>query len=158
MRMACDQPQLLASVSAVAAEMQTQESKYCAPTRPLPVIYVMGTADPVVAYNGSSTFIGAVNAFDQWMGFNACNTSQISTQQLPTLVNDGTSVSLQHVAACTSRGEVNLYTVANGGHAWPGAVKSKIEPTGMTGIVSQNLDTTTTIGNFALLWTSSSTI
>jgi polyhydroxybutyrate depolymerase len=155
MRMACEQPQLLASVSAVAAEMLSSESRICAPARPLPTLYIMGTADPIVAYNGSTAFTGAVNAFNMWTGFNGCNTSQTSKQQLQTTVNDGTTVTLQHNASCTSRGEVDLYTVNNGGHAWPGAILSI---SSSTGIVSQNLNATNVIGNFAKLWNTGSTI
>ena len=154
MRMACEQPNLLASVSAVSAEMIVTEAKACQPVRPLPVLYVMGTADPIVPYNGSTTFTGALNAFNTWAGFNACNTKQNSLQALPSKVNDGTTVSLQHNAACTSHGETDLYIVHNGGHAWPGGRQT----TGSTGLISQNLDTTSTIGNFAKLWTTKSTI
>lgn len=153
MRMACEAPQLLASVSAVAAEMINGETRKCTPTRPLPTLYVMGTADPVVPYPGNSTLSGAANAFGIWAGFNACNTSQNSLQALPTTVNDGTSVTLQHNAACTSHGEVDLYIVANGGHAWPGGT----QVAGSSGTISQNLNTTNTIGNFAKLWTTAST-
>ncbi len=154
MRMACEAPQLLASVSAVAAEMINSETKVCAPSRPLPTLYVMGTADPVVPYAGNTAFSGAANAFNTWAGFNACNTKQTSLQSLPTTVKDGTSVTLQHNAACSSRGETDLYIVNNGGHAWPGGT----QVSGSTGIISQNLNATSTIGNFAKLWTTSSTI
>jgi polyhydroxybutyrate depolymerase len=154
MRMACEAPNLLASVSAVAAEMVTTETKVCRPVRPLPVLYVMGTADPIVPYGGSTVFSGAANAFSTWAGFNACNTQQNVLNAVPNVVNDGTSVTLQHNAACTSHGETDLYIVQNGGHAWPGAAKLA----GSNGLVSQNLNTTATIGAFARLWTNASTI
>jgi polyhydroxybutyrate depolymerase len=157
MRVACEQPQLLASVSAVAAEMVVSETKLCAPAKPLPTLYVMGTADPIVPYGGNTGLTGAVNANNFWMGLNACNTSQSSTTQLPNVVNDGTSVTLTHNAACSSRGETDLYTVNGGGHAWPGGTQADTTP-GSNGFVSGNLNTTNVIGSFSKLWTSGSTI
>ena len=156
MRMACDASSLLASVSAVAAEMITPEVKLCLPSRPLPTLYVMGTADPVVPYGGNSTFDGALNAFNVWAGFNACNTQKNVVTALPIVVNDGTSVTLQHNAACTSRGETDLYIVQNGGHAWPGGTQAGT--TGPNGLVSGNLNATQTIGSFSSLWNTGSTI
>jgi poly(3-hydroxybutyrate) depolymerase len=117
----------------------------------------MGTADPVVNYDGAQSFSGAVNAFEQWAQINGCSKSELSRQRLPILVKDGTHVILHHDAGCSSQGEVDLYTVVNGGHAWPGSVRSGWGNGGGLGLDSQNLDTTTTIGNFAQLWTTGST-
>ncbi len=152
-RVACEQSQLLASVVAVAAEMLSPMAKVCRPSHPVPMIFVMGTADPIVPYNGSSLFIGALQTFNAWASYGACNPKQTSTQKLPVTLNDGTSVTLQHNAACGSHGEVDLYSVVNGGHAWPGGAKMN----GTNGIISANLNTTNMIGNFAKLWTNKST-
>jgi polyhydroxybutyrate depolymerase len=151
-RFACAHPQMLASVVAVAADMRDSLAAICQPSRPVPMVYVNGTADPLVPYNGSSTVASAPNSYSYWMGLNACNSADATTTTLPILVNDGTSVVLQHNAACTSLGEADLYTVVNGGHAWPGASFSPF------GTASKNLDTTTMIGTFAKRWTNSSTI
>ena len=158
-RMACEQPQLLASGMAVAAEMGKAQVSDCRPSRPVPFVFVNGTADNVVPYNGSIGISGrrdvsAPVSFSNFMGYNACNSNKTSTQQLPVLVKDGTTVSLQHNAACTSLGEADLYTVTNGGHAWPGG-QPNFQPFGPA---SGNLDTTTTLGNFAKLWTTKSTL
>jgi polyhydroxybutyrate depolymerase len=151
-RMACQAPQLLASAVAVAAEMRKSMAAICRPSRPVPMVFVMGSADPLVAYNGNYQFTGAKPAFGTWTSYAACNTADTSTTQLPVIANDGTTVTLQHNAVCTSLGEADLYTVNNGGHAWPGA------NTTMGGIVTKNLDATTMLGNFAKLYTNKSTI
>jgi len=151
-RMACQAPQLLASAVAVAAEMRASMAAICQPSRPVPMVFVMGTADPLVAYNGNHQFVAATQSFGTWTGFAACNTADTSTTQLPTTVNDGTSVSLQHNAVCSSLGEADLYTVANGGHAWPGA------NTSLGGKVTKNLNATTLVGNFAQLYTNKDVI
>lgn len=158
-RMACEQAPLIASIFVVAAEMGQAQAANCRPGRPVPSVYVVGTADTVVPYNGSIGLSGrrdisAPASFTNWMNFNACNTKQTLTQNLTPTVNDGTSITFQHNASCTSLGEADLYTVVNGGHAWPGGDKY-IAP---FGVASQNLDTTTVLGNFAKLWTTKSTI
>lgn len=153
-RFVCAHPEMIASAVAVAAEMRNSQVAICTPSRPVPMIYVNGTADPLVPYNGMTGLIGAMNSFAYWGGLSACNMAQSSTQNLPILVNDGTSVTLEHNASCTSRGEVDIYTVINGGHAWPGG-QPNFQP---FGVASQNLDTTTMIGTFAQEWTNESTI
>jgi polyhydroxybutyrate depolymerase len=107
----------------------------------------MGTADPVVPYAGSQTFTGAVNASLDWQGIDGCDTSKAVSTPLPILVQDGTSVIWQQNAACRSGDEVDLYTVNGGGHAWPGST-NPVHNVGL-GIISQNLDATTVIGQFA---------
>jgi polyhydroxybutyrate depolymerase len=152
-RFACEQPNLIASGFAVAAEMLTTMSKACAPSRPVPMTLVMGTKDPIVAYNGNASYVSAPKSFGTWAGYSACNTNQTTTQNFKPSVNDGTTITFQHNAVCSSLGEADLYTVNNGGHAWPGGSSF-----GVFGIVSQNLDATTTLGNFAKLWTTKSTV
>jgi len=150
-RMACEKPELIAAGVAVAAEMRTSLQAVCHPSRPVPMVFVMGTKDPLVPYNGSHQFVGAPKSFGTWTGFNACNTADTATENLPVKVNDGTSVVLQHNAVCSSLGEADLYTVNNGGHAWPGQGVS------LLGKASANLDTTTMVGTFFQQWTNGST-
>ncbi|MFX8577809.1 hypothetical protein ABTM02_20205, partial [Acinetobacter baumannii] len=87
-------PNLIASAVAVAAEMRKSMAAICKPSRPVPMGFVMGTADTLVAYNGNYQFTGATNAFGTWTGYSACNTADTSSTKLPVLVNDGTSVVL----------------------------------------------------------------
>lgn len=154
-RMACQASQLIASAVVVAAEMRASMAKICQPVRPVPMIFVMGSADTVVPFNGDMLFVSAQNSFGNWMGFNACNTGQTSTQALATTVNDGTSITLQHNAACTSLGEADFYTVVNGGHDWPGGNYTYCWP---IGIATKNLDATAMIGSFVQRWTTASTV
>ncbi len=160
-RMACERPGLLAAGISVAASMRTSLSKQCAPGRPVPMVYVLGTADPIVPYAGAQTkssnssFLSAMNSFLMWGGFNRCTMSSTYSTNLPVTAADGTSVKLQHNAACGSGGEVDIYTINNGGHTWPGGPQLNT-PTAL-GTISKNLDATAMIGNFAKLWTNSST-
>jgi polyhydroxybutyrate depolymerase len=75
----------------------------------------------------------------------------MTSTDLPIIVNDGTSITVQTLSNCRSLGNVLLYTVNGGGHAWPGGGSIAI------GKVSQNLDLTTALGEFAKNWTNIST-
>ena len=62
---------------------------------------------------------------------------------LPTLVNDGTTVQLTDYTGCTAGNDLRLYTVDNGGHAWPNGLTQSV------GKTTQNLDATGIIWSFA---------
>jgi polyhydroxybutyrate depolymerase len=159
-RMACERADLITSGVSVAASMRTSLANQCAPSRPIPMVYVLGTADPVVPYEGAQSrssagsFLSAADSLAKWSSFNHCGAAGGAATTLPVVVNDGTSVTLQHNANCASGGEVDLYTINNGGHSWPGP--HYLSYPGL-GTISQNLQTTPVIGNFAELWTSTST-
>ena len=62
--------------------------------------------------------------------------------------NDGTTVELLRYPVCASGGEVRLYTINNGGHAWPGGWQYL--PVPVIGTTSTDIDATEEIVNFAL--------
>lgn len=151
---ACLSPQPLASVAVVSGTMTAPDLRNCTPSRPLPILYVLGTADPRVNYNGAYGQDSAPEDFTYWNGMLACGTNSVTRKNLAPTVNDGTSVSLETNLSCTAGGGVELYTVTGGGHAWPG---STVPNPKTLGIASQNLNATTVIGQFAAKWTTAST-
>jgi len=153
--MICQRPDLIASAVVVAAELRVAEKNVCSPSRPVPTVIVMGTDDPIVPYTGYEwTMLSATQTFNWWRGVNGCNpTLAPITTNLPVAVNDGTSVVEQTDANCSSRNEVDLYTVNGGGHAWPGsAYDTGAMSLGYLGARSMNLDTTQMLGQFASRW------
>lgn len=153
LRMACQSADTIASAVVVAGLLRTTLLNACQPSRPLPVMLALGTADPVVDYDGYGTVLGAPGAMVFWAGLSSCNLARVQNTALPVSVNDGTSVNLQKTQRCSSYGEVDLYTVNGGGHTWPGA---SFQVSGL-GVTSQNLDMTMTAGSFALRWNTRST-
>lgn len=125
-RLACDLSWRIAAVAPVAG---TDNTTTCAPTRPVPVMTIHGTADQNVPFDGG---VG-------------CGLSGVATTSVPETIarwqerddcpggnaprfveGDGTCETHGH---CHSEAEVVLCTIAGGGHSWPGG-----EPPAITGI------------------------
>jgi polyhydroxybutyrate depolymerase len=122
MAVAC---QLSDRIAAVAAVAGLETFPWCHPTRPVPVIAFHGTADPFLAYDGGLgpltrsipfTLTEALPSIPgnaaAWAGYDRCRPH-------PTDRQVSTDVTLR-TFDCPQRGTVELYTIAGGGHTWPG--------------------------------------
>lgn len=119
-RFNCERADLLAGAAMIAATERDVQEPLCAPSRAVPAVFFDGTSDLIVPYNGLSTIlVSAVQAYDNWLGYDGCTSSATTTSALPVVDNDGTSVDLSENTACSSGSAVALYTVNGGGHTWP---------------------------------------
>lgn len=152
-RFACDRADLVAAIAPVAASMGQSTADGCNPSRPVSVMDVHGTADPLVPYDGgsmrgrggSSTIISAVDVFARWSAWNGC-TDQPGQRMLPSRVDDGTSVQITSASACPAGVAVELWTVVGGGHTWPGG--EQYLPVRLIGPVSHQFDAPDAIWKF----------
>jgi polyhydroxybutyrate depolymerase len=94
----------------------------CEPTTSIPVIAFHGTDDEYVLYNGGVTIKNKDKrpadksvqyAMNFWSQNNNCNTE-------PTTSTDG-NIEHKIYTGCKNNAAVELYTILNGGHAWPGS-------------------------------------
>ena len=128
-RLACELPDRIAAIGPVAATQILNDQEACQPTRSVPIIHFHGTADRLNPYEGGTTsagfeFVSVEEAIGFWVEKNACPSPSQRTQ----------SGSIQHdvYAPCGQNSAVELYTIVDGEHAWPGgeAVSPQIgEPT-----------------------------
>lgn len=102
-RVACDHSDRIAAIGAVAGLLSHQT---CAPTRPMPVFMVHGTADTLVSYDWLD------ETTHYWVVMNGCTTMSESYR-------NGDASCVMH-SGCDGRGEVEVCTIAGGGHQWPG--------------------------------------
>lgn len=103
--LACRADDLIAAAASVAAA--SLEASACVPSRPVPVLFLNGTADPVVPY------AVAPPSAATWRQIDGCSdASRISYQR-------GDSI-CETWDACEAGTEVGLCTVDGGGHTWPG--------------------------------------
>lgn len=113
-RLACNLAERLAGIGAVAAAMLLDD---CAPSRPVPVAILHGTADPIVPFAGGRVQGGAVlpapstrAIAERWASLDGCPAP-------PTTEVAGT-VTTSTWAGCEGGSSVRLVVVADGGHNW----------------------------------------
>ncbi len=132
LRIACELTGKINSVASVAANMTPFLLNNCSPSKPISIMLICGTKDPLVPYNGGKVGLGILKnrgtvlsvekSIDYWVKLNKCNTSPIvieednnkfdKTKAIKKIFSDGLNGS-----------EVILYTIENGGHTWPGGLQ-----------------------------------
>jgi polyhydroxybutyrate depolymerase len=152
-RLGCELGNRFAAIAAVAATMGV-DTPYasCHPDFALPVMYIHGTADPVVPFNGGTKTIGAVGAFvshqqviDKWVAIDRCNPNPVVTH-LPNTTFDGTMITREVYPGGRDGSEVISYVIYNGGHTWPGG--KQYLPKMMIGRVSRDMNGCDVIWDF----------
>jgi len=126
-RIGCEIGYKFAAIAVVAATMGVDTPySVCHPDFALPVMYIHGTADPIIPFNGAQKSIGAEGAFisheqviDKWVSINNCSRTPEITY-LPNIAKDGTSITKEEYRAEKNGAEVVSYVINNGGHTWPG--------------------------------------
>ncbi len=126
-RMACERGDRIAGIGMVAATLRSAEVGLCAPTHAMPVSEMNGTSDVVVLYKGLfanySGYYGAPETAAFWAIKNGCDPTATQTSTLPNQekVPSNTVVQLSNFTQCPAGTGVQLYTIDNGGHTWPGS-------------------------------------
>jgi polyhydroxybutyrate depolymerase len=112
-RLACERADRFAAAASVAGLL---DPKACAPTRPISVLEIHGTADDFVPYAGQpGRYVSAEQAFAFWARADGCNDD-------PQPGYSGGDASCERHAHCAAGAEVALCTIAGGGHTWPGGL------------------------------------
>ncbi len=152
-RIGCEIGNKFAAIAAVAATMGV-DTPYnsCKPGFALPVMYIHGTSDPIVPFNGGTKTIGAEGAFvshqqviDKWIAIDHCNAKPVITH-LPNTTFDGTTITKEEYSGGKDGTEVVSYVIENGGHTWPGG--KQYLPKMMIGRVSRDMNGCDVIWDF----------
>ena len=114
-RLACEFSDRFAAIAVIAGFVLIPA---CEPTRPVSVLHIHGTNDPLAPYAGGQTPLGAVvpavsEVVDVWQTHNGCASGPAIQMFTPV-------VEQQTYAPCRAGAEVRLYTVQGGFHCWPG--------------------------------------
>ena len=126
-RIACELADRFAAVGPVAGLLLFQG---CAPSRPIPIMMVNGTADSLSQYQY------VAQGVDFWKAKNHCTTMMQTYQK-----GDATCVTY---GGCTGGADVVQCTIQDGGHQWPGGGTTLP----FLGNKSDNLDTTSELWSF----------
>jgi polyhydroxybutyrate depolymerase len=104
----------------------------CHPSRPMPVIAFHGVEDQIVNYQGGDSsrdqrydFPAVEDWAAGWAALNSCG----SSPELSDITNEITRI---YYSSCTEGADVILYSVADGGHTWPGGRKLPVWIAGYT--------------------------
>jgi polyhydroxybutyrate depolymerase len=152
-RLGCEIGYRFAAIAVVAATMGV-DTPYsaCRPDFSLPVMYIHGTADPVIPFNGAQKSIGAKGAFvshqqviDKWVCINQCNSIPVMSQ-LPDISDDQTTITKSEYDGGKDGAKVIGYVVHNGGHTWPGGKRHL--PKFLVGNVSMDMNACEVIWDF----------
>lgn len=126
-RLGCELSNRLAATAIVSGTMEADSvAPGCHPTHPLPVLYIHGTADPIVPFGGGKmkeftaggNILSHQQVIDQWVGINKCDTTP-AVSKMPDIADDGTTVQKTLYTGGINDNEVVSYVIINGGHTWP---------------------------------------
>ena len=147
-RLALDAPNTFAAFAAVAANLPTHLAASAAQGPPTPLLYVLGTDDPVVPWAGGQVEVfglarGEVLSADAstawWRARFGCSDGAPSITPLPDAApDDGTRAEEHRYPGCTGARTLALVRVAGGGHGWPGG--RQYLPERLIGRVSEDFD------------------
>jgi polyhydroxybutyrate depolymerase len=108
-----------AGIAPVAGPMPVPVAGTCHPSRPIAVLEIHGTADPLVPYGGGqvhSASGGVVRSvawtFARWRAIDRCQ-PRPAAAALPDATHDGTGVRVSRGTACAPGAPVVLYTVTS---------------------------------------------
>ncbi|MCD4686001.1 MAG: dienelactone hydrolase family protein [Anaerolineae bacterium] len=154
-RLACDLADQIAAVAPVTANLSTDLAARCAPSRPIPVLIVNGTEDPLVRWEGGAIKVlrktrGDVLSVDEtvraWIALNDCNYTPEITHLPDIDPDDDTRVRRERYVPCAEGTVVELIVVEGGGHTWPGGYQ--YFPWWLIGHTSRDIDANEVIWAF----------
>mgnify|MGYP005862720907 CR=1 FL=1 len=151
-RLAAEASDRVAAIAAVIGGMAPQVSDRFAPARPLSVLIMNGTEDPLVPYAGGpvartrGTTVGVPEIVRLWTAHNRCTGAPVTALLDDVDPHDGTRVRRIAYEQCADRTAVVLYAVEGGGHTWPGG--TQYLPRTVIGRTSRDLAATPLIWQF----------
>lgn len=170
-RLACESDRI-AAIAVVAASMMERTATECSANRRVPVIFFVGTADPLVPSEESEhndqlgklgelvglSGLGSLSvpvarmggvmplseALSFWCRHNQCSLSPYANEEPDRDPRDGTTVRRETYGAYGS--EVVYYKIKGGGHTWPGATFNA--PSDIFGKTTYDINATELITDF----------
>lgn len=109
-RLACEAPERFRGFSSVAGLLALTS---CSPSTRRPILHFHGTADSIVPYDGNAFLQSAPETMADWATRNGCDTATESVYQ------EGDASCVRY-RGCSAGNDVELCTIAQGGHTWPG--------------------------------------
>ncbi|PJF41256.1 MAG: hypothetical protein D6737_10020 [Chloroflexi bacterium] len=156
-RVACSGADFFAAFAVVGAGLFVDFPAHCANTRPVPIMFIHGTQDVSIPWQGSFAPSGFPVSFPVpetiafWATHNEC-TPPFTWEDVPsTGLSPETSVRLGTVEGCAQGTDIQVFAIQEGGHNVPGIV-NRISPQ-IAGQVNLDIHGATEIWNFVSQYT-----
>lgn len=122
-RMACDHADQIAAIASLAGAMFSDVAK-CAPSAPVNVLEIHGTADATIAFDGGqlgggASYPAAKTTVADWVTFDGCSSSADTSApslDLDTRLPGNETTVTKYAAGCKHGGSAELWTIAGGSH------------------------------------------
>jgi polyhydroxybutyrate depolymerase len=154
-RLAVDIADKIAAAAMVTGNIPEEYFNKGIPRRPVPMLIMNGTDDPLMPWNGGAVkagrrdlgqVISTPQTVDFWRTHNCCQGPAQVTYKADSAPGDGTRVRLESYKNSAGRVMVILYAVEGGGHTWPGG--PQYIPEAVVGTISFDIDGSDEIYNF----------
>jgi polyhydroxybutyrate depolymerase len=154
-RLACELTDRIAAIGVIASAMTENLHSFCKPSRPIPVLLISGTEDPLVPFEGGEVGLfgknyGAVLSVAEtkefWVKNNGCFPHPQATYEPDVDPTDSTRVRKEVYRECSEDGEVVLYVIEGGGHTWPSG--QQYLPEKIIGRTCRDIDANTVLWDF----------
>lgn len=128
MTMVCARAELFAAAATVIINFTDDMANACHPSKPVPMLMINGTADPLIPYaggRGTSRFAvpgfwSTERTFAFWRSVNGCDTQDAAALDLPHRDTSDPTTVTRIASRCPPGREAVLYRVNSGGHRMPG--------------------------------------
>ncbi|WP_035993968.1 PHB depolymerase family esterase [Bradyrhizobium sp. WSM1253] len=159
MTLVCARADLFAAGASVSMNLTDEAAVTCHPSRPLPMLLMNGTADPLVPYEGGrgSSYYAADGFWSTdetlafWRKLNGCEIDDSDMTDLPDRAPADQSTVTRISSRCPEGHEVVLYRINQGGHRMPGFSPDARFPkvaTSLLGTQNGDIDAAETIWTF----------
>lgn len=149
LRLGCALGDRIAAIAAVGAAMP--KTMICLPSRPVPLVMINGTSDPVVPYGGgtehnlSLATVSVEDSAKAWAKIDRCEEKPEKTK-VSAHDKGGMETKVDTYNGCQQNAQVVLYSVKGAGSTWPGGEQYEVEKT--IGKTSSDLNANEVIWNF----------
>ena len=130
MKAGCSMADRIAAIAPVGAAMP--KTMICLPSRPLAVVMINGTSDPVVPYGGGTEHnlhvpvISVEDSAKAWARMARC-AEKPTQSKLPAREKGGMETKVETYDGCQQGAQVVSYSVKGAGNTWPGGEQYEVE-------------------------------
>jgi polyhydroxybutyrate depolymerase len=128
MTMICARANLFAAAASVIINLTDESADACHPSRPVPMLMMNGTADPLIPFEGGrgssrvavGGFWSTAKTLDFWRRANGCDMRDAATIRLDHRDPSDPTTVTRIDSRCPTGRDVVLYRIDDGGHRMPG--------------------------------------